>query len=155
MAAACAARPDAGATAPAAAAPGCAEPFAGAGLAWTAAAPGATAPAAVVVASAAAWRHACQRLGLQPEHAPGGWSAFAGGAGLVIVTPPGHCLDRPPVLGDEEGVEVWTVTAAADGGRVAVAYAWSLPAGARRRAIVYRDDAVAMAGERVLWIDPP
>jgi len=127
----------------------------GPGPAWSAPAAGADAPAAVVVASAAAWRSACNRLRLPAHAAPAAWLAFAAGRGLALVVPAGRALCADPVAADEEGVEVLAFTVAAAPTSAPTLHAWTLPADGRRRTIVYRDGAVPMAPEQVVWIDPP
>jgi hypothetical protein len=46
----------------------------------------------VVVASAAAWRSACDRLRLPAHVAPAAWLAFAAGRGFARVVPAGRAL---------------------------------------------------------------
>ena len=122
------------------------------GAAWSAPALGAAAPAAVVFEGAAAWRDHCRRLGLAAAVAPADWLA---GKGLAVVVPAGRGLAGPPVVADEEGVAVLTVTAGAATTSTATVHGWSLPPGGPRRTVVYRDGVDPSAAEQVLWIDPP
>jgi hypothetical protein len=127
----------------------------GPGPAWSAPAAGAGAPAAIVVASAAAWRSACDRLRLPAHVAPAAWLVFAAGRGFALVVPAGRALCADPVATDEEGVEVLAFTVVAAPTSAPMLHAWTLPADGRRWTIVYRDGAAPMTPEQVVWIDPP